>query len=452
MSLKSADPIQEVRSILPQSLGDGLLLRWGEVADTEALAEFNGRIHSDTDQPDEAVIHAIRDWMNGQHPSVGPSDFLVVVDTHQNNKIVSSLNLISQTWTYAGISFRVGRPEVVGTDPAYRRKGLVRRQFEVIHELSAARGELLQGITGIRWYYRQFGYEMALNLHGARRLLWSNISKLEKDQTENYRLRVANIADIPLLSRLYAIHCAGSLVARVRSESEWHYELTLTHPKSFSHHRFFIIEDLEGSAVGYLEAGYYPQGIAVRELAVLPGYSLRMVGEFLTRILKTLSDERIKTENRPEPFSLVSFALGTSHPIYIALDRQLEKQIPPYAWYIRIPDLPAFLRKIAPALDKRLEGSVMEGYSGTLRLSFYRSYLTLVFEQGKLIEVGTYQPQKLQDGDAFFSELTFLQLLLGYRSLKELEYANLDCNANARAAVLLEALFPPHPSDVSALG
>jgi hypothetical protein len=293
---------------------------------------------------------------------------------------------------------------------------------------------------------------MALNLQGGRRLLWGNISKLEKDQTENYRLRLATVADIPLLSRLYAIHCAGSLVARVRNENEWSYELTLTHPKSFSHHRFFIIEDLEGTEVGYFEAGYYPTNIAVRELAILPGYSLRMVSEFLTRALKTLSDERTKVENRSEPFSTASFALGTSHPVYIALDRQLEKQIPPYAWYVRIPDLPAFLRKIAPALDRRLEGSVMEGYSGTLRLSFYRRYLTLVFKRGKLIEVGTYQPQKLQDGDAFFSGLTFLQLLLGYRSLKELEYANLDCNANTRAAVLLEALFPPHPSDIAALG
>ena len=71
--------------------------------------------------------------------------------------------LISQTWTYDGIAFGVGRPELVGTAPAYRRRGLVRTQFEVLHQRSAERHERLQAITGIPWYYRQFGYEMALN-------------------------------------------------------------------------------------------------------------------------------------------------------------------------------------------------------------------------------------------------------------------------------------------------
>ena len=43
--------------------------------------------------------------------------------------------VISQTWSYRGIPFDVGRPELVATDPAYRRRGLVRRQFQVIDEL-----------------------------------------------------------------------------------------------------------------------------------------------------------------------------------------------------------------------------------------------------------------------------------------------------------------------------
>ena len=41
----------------------------------------------------------------------------------------------------------VGRPEAVGTRPEYRRRGLVRAQFEVIHAWSAERGELEAGRT-----------------------------------------------------------------------------------------------------------------------------------------------------------------------------------------------------------------------------------------------------------------------------------------------------------------
>ena len=35
-----------------------------------------------------------------------------------------------------------------------------------------------------------------------------------------------------------------------------------------------------------------------------------------------------------------------------------------YAYYLRVPDLPAFMRRIGPVLEKRLAESVAIGYSG----------------------------------------------------------------------------------------
>ncbi len=444
---------------LPRNLAGGLMLGWGRPEDTEALAEFQGRIFAEGDEPDASAIAGVHDWMNGQHPTVGPGDFTLVTDENQGGKIVSSLNLISQIWAYDSISFGVGQVEAVGTDPEYRRRGLVRQQFEVVHARSQARGELMQVIGGIPWYYRQFGYEMGLAMQGERNLFWHNTTKLASDQTEAYRLRPATQGDIALLSRLYAIHCAASLVTQIRSETEWRYELTSTHPLSESHRRFFIVEEIGGGSPGYIEIGYYSEAIAVRELAVLPGHPLRLVCEFLTRALKILSDERVAAENKPEPFNFATFSLGTDHPGYTALGKQLGPQNLPYAWYVRIPDLPLFLHRIAPALDKRLQASVFDGYSGRLRLNFYRSHLTLTWERGKLTEIGTYTPETLEDGDAAFPDLTFLQLLLGYRSMTELERAYQDCRMypdsnvkNQRTAALLNALFPQRSSSVAASG
>ena len=51
------------------------------------------------------------------------------------------MNLISQTWSYAGIEFGVGWPELVATLPEYRQRGLIRTQFEEIHRWSEERGE-----------------------------------------------------------------------------------------------------------------------------------------------------------------------------------------------------------------------------------------------------------------------------------------------------------------------
>ncbi len=94
----------------------------------------------------------------------------------------------------------------------------------------------------------------------------------------------------------------------------------------------------------------------------------------------------------------------------------------------------------------------MAGYCGKLRLNFYRDNMSLSFEHGRLSKIETYDPTKVEDADALFPDLTFLQLLFGYRSLEELNYAFADCyTLNTEAAVLINVLFPRCPSDVSPL-
>jgi hypothetical protein len=439
---------------LPRDLGDGLLLRWAKPEDAEELGQFNVRIHSENpDEPETSLAHWTRDLMNGRHPTTQASDFTVVID-QKTGKIVSSLNLISQTWTYDGIEFGVGRPELVGTDAAYRRRGLVRAQFEAIHAKSAARDEMVQAITGIPWYYRLFDYDMALDLGGSRQFFWHRKGNHKPVKEEMYRLRPAAVDDIPLLGELYAANCQRSRISRVRDEQLWLYELTEPHQESPYGRHMHIVETTDGNGVAYIEYFENPQwgsGFVVRELGVLPGHSWRAVGLFLTRALKAQADAL--NREREKPIDAISFNLGLDHPIYEALGSQLERQIPAYAWYIRVPDLPGFIWHIAPILEKRLAASVMAGHCGTVRLNFYHSQMTLVFADGKLQGIGTYQPNNTYDGDALFPDLTFLQLLFGYRSLDELDHARADCGAeNVETAVLLNILFPKQHSCVVGLG
>lgn len=60
----------------------------------------------------------------------------------------------------------------------------MRAQFEVLHEWSKERGELTQVITGIPFYYRQFGYAMALNLSGGRFGYEMQVPELKEDEKE----------------------------------------------------------------------------------------------------------------------------------------------------------------------------------------------------------------------------------------------------------------------------
>jgi hypothetical protein len=66
---------------------------------------------------------------------------------------------------------------------------------------------------------------------------------------------------------------------------------------------------------------------------------------------------------------------------------------------------------------------------------------------GHLGEIEPWEGVRTSRNDALFPGLTFLQLLFGYRSMTELEYAFPDCRAlNDPAFALLNVLFPKRPS------
>jgi hypothetical protein len=113
---------QKKKSYL-KDLGEGLMLRQATPDDGETIATFNAHVHQheDVNEPDERVGAWARDLIERPHPTFRPSDFTIVEDV-STGAIVASLNLISQTWSYAGIEFNVGRPELVGTDPFPRAR------------------------------------------------------------------------------------------------------------------------------------------------------------------------------------------------------------------------------------------------------------------------------------------------------------------------------------------
>lgn len=140
---------------------------------------------------------------------------------------------------------------------------------------------------------------------------------------------------------------------------------------------------------------------------------------------------------------------GTDHPVYHAAADRLPHIRPPYAWYVRVPDLPGFMRRIAPALERRLADSIGTGHTGELQISFYRDGLRLVFDKGHLARAEAWHPRPGDGGAAAFPDRTFLQLLFGYRSLEELRYALADCGVETdEARVLLDVLFPKRVSNI----
>jgi GNAT superfamily N-acetyltransferase len=442
---------------LPRSLGDELVLRLATPDDAQALAELNAHILLDEDEPPELVAVWTKDLLSGRHPTTSAADFTLVENT-RTGAIVSSACLIPQVWAYEDIPFPVGRLELVGTDPDFRRQGLARAVFAILHDLSAAYGHLVQGVTGIPWFYRQFGYEYALVLGGSRDLHVDDVPELEDSQPEPYQIRRATEADIPALRRLYQRQCAGKLVTTVIDEARWRYDLSGHSPGSNVEYRAYCILDDRGCVVGYYSAPprLWGSRIGVWELAVDDDVSLHTALPSVLRALQALG-EAYAAQPGPEKKSLsaIRLSLGQEHPAYQALAAKLTQARRPYAWYIRVPDLPAFVRHIAPVLERRLADSVMRGYTGQLNINFYRGGLSLVFEKGQLSSAENWQAPLHSDQHwkgASFPPLTFLQLLFGYRSLDELQAAFPDCWASEEPGLLLNALFPKRTSWALPLG
>ena len=437
----------KVLTDLPVDLGGGLIMRQARRSDLDDLAAFNGRIHGSDPEDAEMVAAWTRDLLDGSHPRVRPADFTLVED--QAGKIVSSLCLISQTWSYGGIPFGVGRPELVGTDPDLRGRGLIRRQFQVVHEWSRKRGELLQIITGIPYYYRQYGYEMALELQGSRTVTENMIPPLKPDQQEVYSIRPVRPDEIGQVMACAEPVSRRNTLTCLRDAEAWRYEVWGRSQGDINRLDFFLIEDEQGQVVGML--GVPPtmwkttQSLAFFELK--PGNSYLMVTPAVLRWLWALGQSRSSETYRCQALNL---RLGRRHPAYSGFNYNLSADTRAYAYYVRVADVVAFLNHIRPVLEQRLAELACAGQSGEYTIGFYRTGFRLTLQKGRitLIEPATLYWEQYQ---AKFPDLTFLQLLFQYRSFNELRDQYPDVNAFWDVQSILDALFPKTFSNVWAL-
>lgn len=430
---------------MESELQNGLRLRQATKNDLKQVAKFNGLIHEEPDI--KGRIEAwTADLMGGSHPTTKAEDFLIVET--EAGEIVSSTCIIPQVWFYEDVPIKVGRPELVGTLEAWRKKGLVRETFKVLHKLSEGNGDLMQVITGIPWYYRLFGYSHALDLGGSRLFDWSRPGNLKQIEAkdEPFRWRESTSKDISFLQKYYDLHCQNYMINSQRDEAQWRFIFEKQSPESIHEKFFWTITEPDGTPAGYIVFTQWPVAISILEIACEPGHSMREFCLFVTRALHRYAEDALakaeQSGEKPPLNKRLIFYLGQNHSAYTALPMELGKQSKSYAWYIRIPDLSAFLWHIRPVLERRLASSVMAGYTGKHKVNLYQEQFELIFDNGQLIEIGDYERKQPQDGHTCFSRPEFIQLVCGHKSFEELNNTHPDCLGNNEAWVLMNILFP----------
>ncbi|GLV54562.1 hypothetical protein KDH_14090 [Dictyobacter sp. S3.2.2.5] len=436
-----------------RDLGDGLVARWSTADDTEKIAQTAGQVFrgKESDPFNERLANVVRVYMSGRVPIMGPGDYAIVEDHNkEGNPVVAGICLQRMEWYYEDIPFKMGRPEIVFSDPGYRNRGLIRTLFEFVHARSAAEGRLLDAITGIYYFYRQFGYEYALDLDSSKGVYLTAIPKAKEGEAELYTLREATQEDLPQIKAIYEQRDRSLQAVTTHTDDSYMKFLVedwSDHPARSQFGATMMIVDQQGQAQGWLSL---PTARGVKSLNVWsmytrPHLNLQAMLQSLLRALQAYGQQMPTQKPDTEAFSEIRFYLGQQHPVYTALGNLAAIADPGYAWYVRIADLPRFIHHIAPALEKRLLHSPVEGFTGELKLDFYRGGIRMVFNEGRLETVEDWRSTVLNNSsDGGFPPLVFFQALLGYRSLDELRRNYPDAWVNNE--VLFNTLFPVRPS------
>jgi ribosomal protein S18 acetylase RimI-like enzyme len=413
----------------------GLILRTATIEDAEALAAFNAEMFGDDHW--EWTL----DFFTG-HPAATPDNIFVI--STPEGVIVSSVMLIPQRWRYRDVEISVGQVEAVATRPDYRRQGLVRHLMAAAHARAADRGLQVQVIDGIPWFYRQFGYTYALDQWAGRQAARSDLARLEA--LDSWTIRPATDADLP---RIAAIANADrGLVSCPRDEAHWRYELTGRRQGSFVRYAIEIIEHA-GAVAGVLVRSHQEDlwmGLLYCELA--PGVPWLDAGP---AILRHCHDRG--AELNPL-FAGLCAGLGQVHPLYAACSDMLTRPFDWASWYVRVPDLVGLLRSLVPILDRRLSGSVADGWTGEVKVNCYTEGVRLVVSEGRITAVEKLDDlDNLDDAGILLPRNQLIQLVFGFRDLDTLITGSNDCWSNDRRShAVLNICFPRESSAVWPVG
>ena len=401
-------------------------------------------MHADDGAPGSTLGEWTLDLFETPHPTFQVARDVTVVEDTASGRIVSALFLIPQVWSYAGVPIKAGQPELVATHPDYRRRGLIRAQFEVIHEWSRVGGQLFQFISGIAWYYRQFGYTYAVDLP-PRPIMWVGATPPPSTQ---FSLRAATGDGVAFLAELEAEATSGTALGPLRGPEGFTLELA-RRPGGLLACEVLVIESTTGAVpVGYIAH----QRRLNNGLVSLRAFELRPGTSWLGPTAAVVAHLHQWVRDHPDwPGRGVRFALPAGHPAVRCAATRLGWAPPgSYGLYIRVPDVIAFLRAIAPALEARLAASPAVAWTGALHIDLYQGGVRLRFDQGRLAEI---EPWRRSAGgpasavDANIPRDDFLHLLLGNRTIQELERTTADCLIETDAgALLLDVLFPPMPT------
>lgn len=373
--------------------------------------------------PDEKVDTLIRRLLD--HYTEITIDHIFSV--RSGGETVAALIMIPQTWVLDGVELRVAEMGCVATRPDHRRRGLQRILNDAFDGYAAERGFDLCALAGIPYFYRQFGYEYAVDLDHSTTLDADRIP----DTENSLEARPFSEDDVDAASAMldeaqsrYHVSCPRTRGVWLMQHRTGHYNgepykaVALTAGGELKAYVRYGVDASNGVLV-LKEAGLESPRYAEQVLAYI-GATCKAYGATKVNSKQFYGDEPTRT--------IVGLG-GVS--------------VAPYAWQVKVLDHLGLFRKLAPLLESRLRGSGYGSLCETLNLNFRKFNIEVTVKEGKI--VGIERGVDCIDRTIGLNPYVFPQLLFGHRGVHELEAAYPDFRVRDTHRPLLEAMFLRRP-------
>jgi predicted N-acetyltransferase YhbS len=388
---------------------DGLTVRTATERDLSQICALLADRGDEADAEDLMLVVA--------DPDEGLEAVIVVVD---GDRVVSTATLLQERVAISGVDVPTGQVEMVATDASYEGRGLVRRLMHEAHRRSADRGDLLQVMVGIPFFYRQFGYSYAMPIP----LPWEVRAVPPVDPA--VVVRAATPDDIGAMVALQADAQAVADVRMPHSPGCWRWLVQRSGSTQ-------LVAERDGSLVATARQTPPDDGVVLGELAgSADGLSA------IVAAAAGLGGVAILERSTPVVDALlrdIAEAPGTP-------ERSRE-------WfYARIPELAPLLDHLRPVLLDRFRSAAIGGHHEVL-LSSWRTHVRFSIDDDSMSDVVAGGPEQapISKGGSGAPPDALAPLMLGPLGAAGLEARCGDVMLG-RQRELMEALFPAVSSDV----
>ncbi|TWH74089.1 GNAT family N-acetyltransferase [Modestobacter roseus] len=390
-------------------LPGGLVLRPCRPADLDQVGALLAARGEETDAEDQRLV--------ADDPDLGPAATAVVAD---GDRVVSTATLLAETVRLDDVVLPAGQVELVATDPGYEGRGLVRALMAWAHARSAARGDLVQVMIGIPYFYRLFGYEYAVDIAPARPLV--DVPAAAPG------LRPATPADLPDLAALQASaqQRADVAVPHPAARLRW----LVAHAASTT-----WVAERDGGVVASARSRADDGAVLLAEPTAVDD---RATDQLLAGVVALAAGRAVRVTDRPASLP------GQAWARRLGPGSELAEQ-----YYLRVPDPGALLEAIRPVLGRRLAGSGVDPGGTDVVVSTYGASWRLPVTDdglGAVVPGGRLQAPEARGGAGVAPD-QLGALLFGPHGMHGLARRRPDVYPGRRRE-LYEALFPPLSADV----